>query len=88
MKIANIEMDTCLIIPYHIAVSQKWMIEYFFASEVDSKIKIQSSDNQLWSYQDFLANLEKPKSESEKAEYEWDGNICSMDLSSPEEEET
>jgi hypothetical protein len=77
-------MDAIIVIPHHIAVSQKWMIEYHFGGELDTKIKIQTSDNQLWSYQEFLLSLE---SKSEEVVMEWDGNICSMDLSSSEEEE-
>jgi len=75
-------METAITIPYHIAVSQKWMLALFFKGEMESKVKIKTPENTYLTYGEFFANQEQAVPPAE-----WDQDICSMDLSSGEEDD-
>lgn len=75
----SIHMDTIVIIPYHVAFSQRWMLALFFQGEIQSKVKIRTEQNTLMTYDEFFASFE------EVPEIKLDEDICSMDLSSEDE---
>jgi len=70
-------------IPYHVAVSQKWLLREFFGDGLENRVSILSDQNIPMTYREFWERQEA----LDWQPIDWgDGqaaDICNMDLSSP-----